>query len=172
MTRNNLTDRRRFVRGAGAALVAPLAVGAAAAASRDGADDALHTRVQRLEAAAELRRLHLAYIDHVNAGERAVAARLFANGATVGVDDVARLTPALSELDAGIELSADGATAYVRVRCTAEIATAVDSDCTLAQMARLQGEGVVVRAEACVLESTCTRHDGAWRFVSLRTRMT
>lgn len=170
MTRKHLGDRRRFVRGAGAALLAPLGVGTIAAAEREPGDAALHERVRRLETKEQVRRLYEAYFHHVGAGELERAASLFLNPEVVLDEGVRRLWPASQSLDDGIEVSDDGAQARVRLQCTAEVLSPIESDCTLVQMARQQGGGTVRSTEARVLDSVCVRLRGHWRIAELHSR--
>lgn len=173
MSQKQLGDRRGFVRGAGAALLAPLAMGTVAAAVGETgeADSArLHAQLQRLEATAQLRSLHGAYLRHFNAGEHDRVARLFVGAHAMPGDGISRLSAAAEGMDEGIEFSVDGRRARVRLPCTAQVATAIGPDCTLLQMARQQGGGVTRRTEARVLESDCVSDGTAWKIASLTVR--
>jgi hypothetical protein len=137
-TKNNAT-RRRFFFGAGAvALATPVAFATASESAASGGDrEALEARLAALEdtkAICELQRAH--------------AARIGARQS----DDVA------------IEIARDRRTATARSVCVVTIASPIDAPgCTLVDMARAQGEGVMRRDERRVLEQTFVHRDGVWQ---------
>lgn len=49
------------------------------------------------------------------------------------------------------------------IHCVVETETEIGPNCTLVEMARQQGEGVLRRSEARVLESGCVKRDGVWK---------
>ena len=69
-----------------------------------------------------------------------------------------------------IEVAADRQTATARLHVTVHSETAIDPDCTLVEMAKLQGEGVVRSSEPAVLENTYVRRDGVWRIQRVTNR--
>lgn len=139
--------RRSFFGQAGAALTIPLAATAAVAA--DGGDD-LAARLARLEDSNAI---------------RALLPALLANPARMAFDASVRSIAA--DGDDAIAVAADG-TATARLGCTVQAATPIESGGTLVEMARLQGDGFVVRIEQRVLVSAFVKRDGSWKFESAK----
>ena len=168
MNGKDIATRRRFVLGAGAALAAPVTLAAAG-----GAGDEPHdARLTALEDANALRELQRVYARHVNARERAAAAELFASPARAAFDDKVRelRLDTLTE-DAAIEIAADRRTATARAACVVHFETPIDAPgCTLVEMARAQGEGLVRSTERRVLEHAFVRVDGVWKIESAALR--
>lgn len=160
--RTKSTTRRSFFWTAGAALSAPLSI--AAAAERPEPNDDATERLARLEDLDSILDLHRAFARHVNAGAHGDAANLFADPTAVRLDASIRglFAEGFGERDV-IELGADRTTAAARIRCTIRVETPIESSSTLAQMARLQGEGVVRSTEQRVLETACIKRAGVWR---------
>lgn len=159
MSNDKVSTRRRFFLGAGAVLAAPAAVTASAAGGNAG-HGALEARLAALEDERAIRELQRAYVRHVNS--RAPAAELFADPAC------ARLDPAPRELvvDAfgEIEIAADRTSAVATCACVVSIAEPIAAPgCTLVDMARAQGEGVLRRTERRILEQTFVRRAGVWK---------
>ena len=74
-------------------------------------------------------------------------------------------------LDADVSITvADNGTATASVPCVVETATPIDGNETLVEMARLQGDGVVRRAERRVLHGSFVKRDGRWHFASTELR--
>jgi hypothetical protein len=147
-------------------LSAPLAISATLAAKGQGSDaEDLSARVAALEDANAIRALHQTYVRLVNASAHEEVATLFADPSAALVDDNVRNLSAdrLGEHDV-IDVAPVDGTATARLHCTVETATAIEPSCTLVQMARLQGEGVVKKSERRVLESTCVKQNGIWKF--------
>jgi hypothetical protein len=137
------TTRRTFFGGA-AALTAPLAISAAAAG-----DDAA-ARLAALEDERAIRALVQAYAQRVTAGvERAPAANVRA----LALD-----------ADISVSIAADG-TATARVTCTVDTATPIDGRETLIEMARLQGDGVIVGSARRLLNSSFVKRNGTWQLL-------
>jgi hypothetical protein len=65
-----------------------------------------------------------------------------------------------------IEVADDRRTATARLRVTLHTETAIGPECTVVEMARQQGGGVVARDEPGVLETVYERRDGVWRILS------
>jgi hypothetical protein len=143
--------RRLFL--AGAALAAPAAVASAAAASGGRADD-LGARLAALEDRAALRAL----------GERYIAE---ADSASLGAGVVGLSLDGVGE--PVIEVAADRAAAVARFACVARTETPITPSCTLVEMARAQGEGVVRGSERRTLEIAFERADGAWSIARAAT---
>ena len=192
MEHQSISSRRRFVRTAGAALsaTAAAAVAAVPASAVDGLS--LEGRLARLEDTEAIRRLHLAWLAHVNDGARETALPLFAADAEVQfaggvfagrergirrllVDHFGRslaearpgpvptfLQSRDPHLDA-IEVAPDRRTAAARLRCTAHMASAIGPDCTLAAMAIQQGEGTLRWQETADIEAAYVREGEVWR---------
>jgi hypothetical protein len=163
MNTKALSTRRIFFGHASAALSAPLAVAATLAAEGQDAED-VAARLGALEDANAIRALQQAYVRLVNAGAHEDVAALFADPAAALVDTSVRILSADSfgEHDVIDVAPADG-TATARLHCTVETESPIEPCCTLVQMARLQGEGVVKRSERRVLESAYVKRHGAWK---------
>jgi hypothetical protein len=167
MNGKDIATRRRFVLGAGAALAAPVTLAAAG-----GAGEPNDARLTALEDANALRELQRAYARRVNAREHAAAAELFASPARAAFDDRVRelCVDTLSE-DAAIEIAADRRTAIARAACVVRIESPIEAPgCTLVDMARAQGEGLVRSTERRVLEHAFVRVDGVWKIESAALR--
>src|SRR5262245_30812781 len=139
------TTRRKFFGGA-AALAAPLAAGAAVAQDNNPAE---------LDDASAIRTLLLNWTHAVNTGKIAAPA---ANVLTLTLD---------ADVDVAVE--ANG-TATAHVPCTVAMATPIDGNETLVEMARQQGDGVVRRSEQRVLHSGFVKGDGFWHFAKAELR--
>jgi hypothetical protein len=61
-----------------------------------------------------------------------------------------------------VELGSDG-TATACLHCTVEVVTAIGPTCTLVEMARMQGDGVLRRTEQRRLEGAFVKVDGVWK---------
>lgn len=171
MNRQVGSTRRGFFLKAGALVSAPLA--AAGAGTRAAADDALTARLAELEDREAIFELHRRLVRCVNAGDRSALASLFDDPAAADVDFDSSLRRLLTGPDADVEIVAHEAargTARVRLRCIAETETPIEPSCTLVEMARLQGEGVVRRSEPRVLEHGLVRRDGVWRIARATSR--
>jgi hypothetical protein len=163
MTRQT-TPRRRFIRTAGVALSAPLAAAAVAQAAPVTGGDELRARLARLEDLAAIRALTRAWLRHLEAGDLEAAAPLFADpsrGAVEGLAGNARVERASDE--DGLVFSEDGRSAKAMVSCTVAVETPLEPDCTLVEMAQLQGGGVARRVEGGVLELEYLRRPDGWR---------
>ena len=139
------TTRRKFFGGA-AALAAPLAAGAAV--TREPTSDDLEARLQALEDANAIRAALQGYVRRVNLGAEAPPGANV-HGLTL-------------DLDAAIEVVADGTTAKAEVPCTVETATPLEPCGTLVEMARLQGDGSVKCSEQRVLVAELSERGGVW----------
>jgi hypothetical protein len=169
MNGKDIATRRRFVLGAGAVLAAPVMLAGATGAESQEQRDA---RLAALEDANALRELQRAYAHHVNARNYGAAAELFARPALATFDDTIReLSAESSTEEAPIEIAADRRTAAARAACVVRIETPIDAPgCTLVDMARAQGEGLVRSTERRVLEHAFVRVDGVWKIESATHR--
>lgn len=174
MKTKTVSTRRLFFRRAGAALSVPLGVAAAAApanASEDAA--ALKARLAELEDIDAIRALQQRYAEHANSGAREAIAALFADPPRAQID--ARIRG----LSAGhfgardvVELAADGEIATARMHCTVRLETPIEPSCTLVDMARQQGGGVVKRLQDGVLDGVYVKRNGVWKIARLVYRPT
>jgi hypothetical protein len=139
---NSKPTRRSFFGQAGAALAAPLAATAAVAAP--GSDSA--ARLAALEDANTIRSL---------------LAPLLAVPSRMGLDSSVRSI--VADRDETITIAADR-TATIRVACTVESETPLESCGTLVEMARLQGDGLVRSTYRRVLAGTFVKTGGIWSF--------
>lgn len=165
MNTKDRSTRRRFFWQAGAALSAPLAVAAARASARSvEGDERLQARLAVFEDVDAIRGLHQTYARLVNAGAHDQIAALFADPENAQIDETIRmlLGDAFGAHDV-IEVAPDRETAMARIHCTVETETAIESSCTLVEMARQQGEGLLRHSERRVLESAYVKRDGAWK---------
>jgi hypothetical protein len=149
MTKTAAT-RRSFIALAGAALSAPVAAAAATLPHRV-AEDPLQARLAHLEDLNEIRALNQA---------------LFSDPSSAQLEPDIR---AISPVDFGqhdvIEVAVDRQTATARLSVTVHTETAIGPECTLVEMARLQGGGMIARAEPAVLENAYVRTDGVWKIL-------
>ncbi|MEI9889825.1 MAG: hypothetical protein WDN45_03560 [Caulobacteraceae bacterium] len=152
-------SRRAFLKG-GALVAAPLgAAGAAAALGQDGHEKAL----ARLRSEAAIRDLHQTWLRKVAAGDAAEAARLDKAVVAVAADHAG----APDE----IALAADGQTATGRFHCLVQTQAELARDCTLAQMAHFQGQGMVRSTERRVLHADYVRTADGWTIGRLRSTL-
>ena len=157
----NRSTRRSFISVAGAALSAPLM--AAGAALPAEADDA-KARLAALEDKDAIHALNQLYARHVNAGAHEELSALFADPADARVEAGVRgIAPdGFGEQDE-IEIATDRRSAVARVRWTVYTEAAIGPSCTLVEMARLQGEGVLRSTESALFENRYVRRDdGRW----------
>jgi hypothetical protein len=164
MKSNTVSTRRRFFWKAGAVLSAPVAAGVDSATARGSADRTLAARITFLEDVDAVRELHYAYARLLGRGAHAEAAALFLKPSESRFDDTVRMLSADRLVERNtVEITRDGKTATARIRCTVEIATMIEPRCTLVDMARGQGEGVVRRSETRVLEGRYVKREGVWK---------
>jgi hypothetical protein len=159
------STRRAFLK-VGAVAAAPLAGAGGAAAM------AAHERtakLARLQDEHAIGALHQAWLRLVNTGAGDDAAGLFAD-------------PKAAKLDAGVSgvvanhaaepdkiiLAADGLRAAGLYHCLVETQTDLGRDCTLAQMAHAQGEGVLRHTEPRVLKAAYVKVEDGWAIETLR----
>jgi hypothetical protein len=139
MSSKDTATRRRFFFGAGGmALVVPVTLATASeSASSGGEREALEARLAALEDANAIRELQRVDAGRVGARE---------------LDDIA------------IEIAQDRRTASARAVCVVAVESPIEAPgCTLVDMARAQGEGVLRRDAPRVLEQTFVRVAGVWQ---------
>jgi len=164
MSTKSVTTRRRFFWNAGAVLSAPLAVAAGDASALGEDAGALRARLAELEDLNAIRELQRAYARHVNAQARDSFAALFADPANSPFDASIWSIAAEPFAAQGVIVFADDrATARARMACTVGVATAIEPSCTLVEMARQQGGGMVRRFEQRVLEHAYVKQGGVWK---------
>jgi len=149
MTETN-TSRRLFLKGS-ALIAAPLVATGSTAAL---ADDGVKARLTRFEDEDALRRLQHAWLRQVNAGAAEATAKL--DSAVSGI--VADPDP-----DAhAIQIAADGQRATGRFACSVVTETELEADGTFAQMARLQGTGILRSTTARTVHVDYVRTAEGW----------
>lgn len=161
MNANNVSTRRGFFWKAGAVLSAPVTAAAVSHATDLGTGDS--TRLALLENVNAIRDLHETYARLLNLGAHAEMAALFLDPGEMQLDDTVRRVSA--DRFGGqndVEIAVDGNAATARSHCTVEIETMIESVCTLVDMARAQGEGLLRRPETRVLEGRYVKRDGRW----------
>jgi hypothetical protein len=157
MTRDTPT-RRMFLKG-GALLAAPIAAASVTAAAL--ADEELKARVERLQDEVAIRELHQSWLRRVNAGERSA----LLDGA------VRRIIADHAGAPERIEFAVDGLSAVGHFDYAVEAEVPLAEDCTLAQMAHAQGNGILRRTERRMLTVEYTRSStGAWRIGKVASR--
>jgi len=167
MAERKASTRRSFLK-VGALAAAPLA---AAASAEAAAADARTARLLRLEDEAAIRDLHQAWLRRINAGDAQEAARLFADPRRAALEGgLSRIAADHAAEPDRVEVEADGRRATARYGCLVELETALPTDCTLAQMARAQGSGVLRRSERRVLEAAYVKAGERWAIARLELR--
>jgi hypothetical protein len=148
MSNKTVATRRSFIAVAGASLSAPVAAAAAALPwlpPSGGSSTALEARLATLEDVNAIRALNRAY---------------FCEGPVI-VDGHA-VSPAGFGVDDAIDVAADRATASARVQVTVRIETPIGPECTVVEMATLQGGGVITHEQSGVLVRMYVRRGGVW----------
>lgn len=156
----NASTRRNFLK-AGAIVSAPLAMPVAALAS-----DSSKTRLVHLEDERALRDLHQTWLRSVNTG--AVNPKDLALGVPATDGPIRRIAPSLDGPPDDITIAANGAVATGRFSCTVGFEKPLARNCTAAQMAYLQGGGVVRRTENRVVVADYAKADGIWSIARVR----
>jgi hypothetical protein len=125
-------------------------------------------RLARLQDETAIRDLHQTWLRRVNTGAQVEAASLC-------VDPRGGLHQAVSRVSADhaaapdqISLAADGRSASGRYSCLVETETPRPAECTLAQMAHAQGEGMIRSAERRVLPARYVKAERGWVIETLR----
>ena len=154
MKTESTSTRRSFLCG-GAVLAAPLA--AASIPALAFADDRLTASAERLQDEAAIHDVHQAWLRRVNRAEG--DARL--DGA------VRRILADHAGAPDKIEIAADGRRAVGYFDHLLELETPLPEDCTLAQMARAQGNGTVRRIERRLLTIDYAKAGDHWEIVKI-----
>lgn len=165
MSAQSTSSRRSFLKG-GAIAAAPLAVALPAAAL--AAEDH-RARARRLQDEVEIAALHQAWL-------RKLATSLDASPLFAGAK-AARLDPAIQRVSADhageadrIEVAADGLSARGQFAVIVDLESQLPHAGTVAQMARLQGGGVVRHAEGRTLHASYVKQAGAWAIAEMELR--
>lgn len=164
MSSKDLSSRRSFFFKAGAAVSVPLVAATADGFEGDSGDAAtIEARLAELEDLSAIRELEQTFSRHINRRAWSDAAQLFAKPGSARFDE--GIVGLVINDDGGneIELAPDGRSATSRVRCTVEIETAINLDCTLVRMAREQGEGYVRSAGSRVLVNEYEKRGAVWK---------
>jgi hypothetical protein len=150
---------------AGAALTVPVAAAAARTeASAAPASESLETRLARLEDREAIRALNQEFARRLNAGDTAALAELHATPSGMQIDvELRTMTSDDVDGQGTIGIAPDRRTAVATRQCLAQFEHEIGPSCTLLEMARQQGGGVVRHTERGVVEHTYVRHDGVWR---------
>jgi hypothetical protein len=166
MNTKSISTRRRFFLQASAALSVPLAASTAHAAK--AVDSSASARLAALEDENAIRNLQQAYARFVNSGAHEKARGLFVSSSAARIDASVRslATNGFGEHDA-IEIAADRRSATARTHCTVGTETAIGPNCTLVEMAREQGEGVLRRSERRVLVGSYVKVGRSWKIERL-----
>ena len=165
MATTTRSTRRSFIAVAGAALSTPLVAAGASLPGAAADGDSLQARLARLEDEHAIRALNDRYAKHVGAAARDDLAALFDDPSHARLDEgVCGLTSEASDPADASEIAADRRSAVARVHWTVHTETVIGPSCTVVEMARLQGGGVVQAAEPAVFENRYVRRDdGTWR---------
>jgi hypothetical protein len=143
------------------------AAGATVSLDAAGTGESLAARLARLQDENAIRALNLEYARHVNAGTRDELALLFIDPANVQLAaDVRRVAPLGFGDQDRVDIAADRQTASASLHVSLGAETPLDPDCTLVQMARQQGNGIVERTDLGVFENTYVKRDGVWKIQS------
>jgi hypothetical protein len=176
MDEKSISTRRRFFSSAGAVLAAPLAAGTVRADEAGRSEREL--RLARLEDREAIRELNRAFVRHSNARsiagsaspsmstavDRVEVAALFAESADLPVEKgLTRLAMQADRESEVIEISPDRTSARATLRCNVELEAPIGPDCTLVEMARLQGDGTLGRVEARALELEYVNCGNVWK---------
>lgn len=172
MKTNEIASRRRFIWKAGVALSAPLAVGAAQASAIEADDtQALQAELAARDDLMSIRTLQQNLARYINAADEQRVAALFVRpGAAAELSGIRHMAQADFGAHDSVEFAADGQTASAELHCTFEAETPIARDCTVAEMAHQQGDGVLRRKETRVLRMRLVRHQGSWKIQSFRFR--
>jgi hypothetical protein len=163
MTQNTPSTRRRFLKG-GALLAAPIAAAAVPVVALSG--DEMNARVRRLEDESAIRDLHQSWLRKINAGEHDAlleGAALGTSGSHASPPEIIRRIIAdHAGAPDRIEIAADGRSAVGHFDCAVEVETPLVGDCTLAQMAHLQGNGTLRLGARRALTVDYRKRGGTW----------
>jgi hypothetical protein len=166
MKTKSISTRRRFFLQASAALSVPLAASAAHAAKAD--HSRASARLAALEDEKAIRELQQAYARLVNSRAHEEARDLFENPSAARVDASVRSVSmdGFGEHDA-IEVAPDRGSATGRTHCAVQTEAVIGPNCTLVEMAREQGEGVLRRLEKRILVGSYLKVAGTWKIERL-----
>jgi hypothetical protein len=161
MATDKTSTRRSFLKVAAAPLAA--AGAAAAIAGRD------HTaELARLKEEAAIRDLHQAWLRRINTGAHGEAAALFADPTTGLHKAVSRVSPYHAGAPDALTLAPDRLSASGLYHCEVETLATRALDCTLAQMAAAQGEGMLRSVQRRVLRARYVKAGDGWAIEAVR----
>jgi hypothetical protein len=164
MSKGDVSSRRSFLK-AGAVLSAPLAVLPGAALAGNGAG----ARLARLEDENAIRSLHQNWLRGINASTAGNAGLEGMKAATLAPGEkVCGISADLAGPPDAIVIGANGSTARGQFHCAVEVEAPLAKDCTLGQMAHLQGGGFVRRTEARVLTVDYAKTNRGWSVTQRR----
>jgi hypothetical protein len=165
MTTDTVSTRRRFFWKAGAALSAPLAVNAAETSAAPAEDiGKLKSRLRDQDAINGIHALQRRLARHINAGAIDQAGGLFVDPADAAVlSGLSHLAPVDFGDNDVIELASNCKTASAESHCVVDTETAIPVDCTLADMAHQQGDGVLRRTNDRILRADLVQQRGEWK---------
>jgi hypothetical protein len=164
MATDKTSTRRAFLK-VGAIAAAPLGVAGAAAAITEHDHRA---ELVRLKDETAIRDLHQAWLRRVNTGEHGQAAALFADPKAGLHKAVSRIAPDLAAAPDAITLAPDRLTASGVFHCAVETMAPRPLDCTLAQMAAAQGEGMISSVERRVVKARYVKAGDGWAIEAVR----
>jgi hypothetical protein len=166
MSKTTGTSRRSFLK-SGAIVAAPIAaagVSAAALASDDSKE-----KLARLEDERAILELHAALLRRVNTAGLATSGEFFASGKAPSLGEGLRsIAPDPAGESPVLAFSEDGRRAARRQAVRVEIATELEGDETLVQMARLQGNALEAEVLPRTLVADYVREEGGWAIEKLR----
>lgn len=165
------TTRRLFFVKAGAVAAAPVAAATGFAADDKPSDGDALKRLALLEDVNAIRDLQRSVVQHVNSRSLDCAQELFADGVSPALSaEIRSLSPDARVDTETVEVAADRKSATARLLCEAIVETPIGPSCTLVEMARGQGEGMLRRATSGVLESALVNRNGVWKIARLTYR--
>jgi hypothetical protein len=165
MSTTTETSRRAFLK-SGAIVAAPIAaVGIPAAAL---AGDGAKAKLARLEDERTIAELHSALIRRINKAGATHAGEFFANGKAPKLADGLRgIAPDHGAEPGAIAFSEDGHRASQRHAVNLEIATELEGNSTLEQMARLQGNTLALAVLPRTMIAEYVRAGSGWAIEKL-----
>lgn len=162
MTGKSMTSRRSFLK-SGAVVAAPVAIIATPALAAGMEEDALRSRLARMEDSRAIETLNRRFVHHFNAADRRGLAGLFADGRAPELGQgIAGLVVEEGAQAPEILLTADGNRASATYACRAEVEQALEGSDTLMQMARLQGNSAHRMHQPGQLKADYVRRPEGW----------
>lgn len=157
------TSTRRSILKGGLLLAAPLALAGSAAAMAVPTDNATDE--------GALHDLHQQFMRHVSRGDQADLAALFDDPRRVDWGtDLQAIAPDHGATAPDLRIALDSRTALLRAPCIVERREPMARNCTLAQMAHVQGEGAIRHTERQMLALHFVRRASGWRIATAELR--